>query len=54
MTHHIKYSDMCIVGDEIEGKSSQKGDGHISGTLHICEKKLLPNLKRPTKRNVLH
>ena len=30
---------MCIVGDEIEGNSSQKGDGHISGTLHICEKK---------------
>ena len=29
VTHRIKYHDMCIVGDEVGGNSSQKGDGHI-------------------------
>lgn len=32
VTHRIKHPDMCIIGDEVGGNSSQKGDGHISGT----------------------
>ena len=30
---------MCIVGDEVGEDSIQKGDGHIGGTLHVCERK---------------
>ena len=37
VTHHIKYSDICIVGDEVGGKFSQKGNGHISETLYVCK-----------------
>ena len=33
---------MCIVGDEIRGNSSQKGDDHIGGTLHLCERNISP------------
>ena len=29
---------MCIVGDEVGGNSSQKGDGHVGGTLHVYER----------------
>ena len=60
----------CIVGDEVGGNFSQKDDGHIVGTLEVilvkrvmvilvvhyiyAKEMLLPNLKRPTKINVLH
>ena len=35
VTHRIKQ-DMCIVGDEVGGNSSQKGYGHFGGTLNFC------------------
>ena len=43
--YHIKYPDMCIVGDEVGGNSSQKGDSNIGGTLHVCERKFAPQSK---------
>ena len=45
---------MFIVGDEVEGKSSQKGDCPVSGTLRLCKRHLLPNLKCPSNINILH
>ena len=55
VSHHIKYPYMCIIGDEVGGNSSQKGDSHIDGTLHVCNnKKLVLNLKNPTTGNVSH
>ena len=45
VTHRIKYPDMCIVGHEVGGNSSQKGDGHIGGTLHLCERNFTPQSK---------
>ena len=49
VTHRIKYPDMCIVGDEIGGNSSQKCDGHISGTLHLCERNHILQSKASNK-----
>ena len=40
---------MCIVGDEIRGNSSQKGDDHIGGTLHLCERNHIPQSKTSNK-----
>ena len=42
LTHHIKYLDMYIVCDEVGENSSQKRDGHIGGTLHVCERNFTP------------
>ena len=38
VTDHINYLDMCIVGDEVGGNSSQKCDHHISEILHVYER----------------
>ena len=38
VTHRITRLDLCIISDEVGGNSSQKGDGHIGGTLHIQKK----------------
>ena len=35
VTNRIKYPDMCILGDEVGGNSSQRGDDHISGILYL-------------------
>ena len=40
---------MCIVGDEVGGNSTQKGDGHIGGTLHLCERNFNPQFKTSNK-----
>ena len=40
VTHRIKHPDMCIVGDEVGGNTSQKGDGHIGAENYLHE--LLP------------
>ena len=40
---------MCIVGDEVGGNTSQKGDGHIDDTLHLCERNLIPKSKTSNK-----
>ena len=37
VTHRIKHPDMCIVGNEVEDNNSQKDDGNIGGTLHLCK-----------------
>ena len=36
---------MCIVGDELGGNTSQKSDGHIDGTLYLCERNFTPHSK---------
>ena len=40
---------MCIVGDEVRGNTSQKGDCHIGGTLHVCERNFTPQTKTSNK-----
>ena len=40
---------MCIVGDEVRGNSSQKGDGRIGGTLYVCERNFTPQSKISNK-----
>ena len=36
---------MCIVGDEVGGNPSQRGDGHIGCTSHLCERNHIPQSK---------
>ena len=40
---------MCIDGDEVGCNTSQKGDGHIDGTLHLCERNHIPYSKASNK-----
>ncbi len=35
-THTLKHPDMCLVVDEVGSNLSQKGDGHIGGTMYMC------------------
>ena len=49
VTHRIKHPDMCIVGDEVGGNTSQKGDSHIGGILHLCERNFTPQSKTSNK-----
>ena len=42
VTFRMKHSDISIVGDEVGGNYNQKGDDHISGTLHLYEKNYSP------------
>ena len=54
VTHRIKHHHMFIVGGEVRGNSSQKGDGQIGGTLHLCERKHIPQSKTFNQKNDLH
>ena len=45
VTHCIKHPDMCIVGGGVGGNSSQRGDGRIGGTLHVCKRNVTPQSK---------
>ena len=49
VSHSIKHPDMCIVGDEVGGNTSQKGDGYIGVTLHLCKRNLTPQSKTSNK-----
>ena len=49
VAHRIKHPDMFIVGDEVGGNTSQKGDDHIGGTLHLCERNFTPQSKTLNK-----
>ena len=49
VTHRIKHPNMCIVGGEVGGNSSQKGDGHIGCTLYLCERNFIPQFKTSNK-----
>ena len=40
---------MCIVGDEVGGNSSEKGDGCINGTLPLYERNHIPQSKTSNK-----
>ena len=55
VNHCIKHSDMCIVGDEVEGNSSQKDVGHIGGTLHLYKSNFTsqPKISNKDKRFTL-
>ena len=45
VTHRINHPDICIVGYEVEGNTSHKGDGHIGGTLYVYERNHIPRSK---------
>ena len=49
VTHDILYPDMCLVGDEVGGNISMKGDGHAGGKLYLCEKGQIPQQKTSSK-----
>ena len=38
VTHDIIHPDLCLVGDEVGGTISMKGDGHVGGRLHVTAK----------------
>ena len=38
MTHDLVHPDWCIVGDELGGNISMKGDGHAGGRLYLAAK----------------
>ena len=38
VTHEIIRPDMCVVGDEVGGNLSMKGDGRVGGELMLCQK----------------
>ena len=40
---------MCIIGDEVGGNPSQRGDGYIDGTLHVCKINFNPKSKTLNK-----
>ena len=37
-THMINHSEMCLVVDEVGSELSQKGDGHVGGSLYAYER----------------
>ena len=45
VTHKITRPDYCLVMDEIGGNISHKGDGHVDGELHMCERVTTPQHK---------
>ena len=47
--HRLVHPDMCIVGDEVGGSISMKGDGHQGGTLYLCGKKQVQKKKYQQK-----
>ena len=42
VTHQIIHPDMCLVGDEVGGNISMKGDGHVGGTKYLTGKGCVP------------
>ena len=47
--HRLIRPDMCIVGDEVGGSISMKGDGHQGGTLYLCGQKKVSKKKYQQK-----
>ena len=47
--HRLIRPDMCIVGDEVGGTISMKGDGHVGGQLFVCGRKEIPKKKISTR-----
>ena len=54
VSHQITRPEMCIVGDEVGGNISMKGDGHAGGQLFVCEKGTIPQKKYPKETNDSH
>ena len=42
VTHDLTHLEMCIVMNEVEGNTSQKGDRKIGGKLLVCTKGTTP------------
>ena len=42
VTHHITQPGMCVMGDEVGGNLSMKGDGHIGGSLYVTKRGKVP------------
>ena len=38
VTHDLIHPDWCLVGDEVGGNISMKGDGHVGGRLYLTAK----------------
>ncbi len=38
VTHDLIHPDWCIMGDEVGGNISMKGDGHVGGRLYLTAK----------------
>ena len=38
VTHDLIYPEWCLVGDEVGGNISIKGDGHVEGRLYLAPK----------------
>ena len=49
VTHDIIRPDMCVVGDEVGGNISMKGDGHAGGELLLCASGTIPQQKISTR-----
>ena len=54
VTHHIKYPDICVIGNKVGGGFIQKGDAHIGGTVLVYERDFIPQSKTSNKEKYLH
>lgn len=48
-TIRITHPDLCLVGDEVGGNTSQKGDGHIGGKKVVGERGCVSQVKASKK-----
>jgi len=48
-TIKITHPELCIVGDEVGGNTSQKGDGHVGGKRFVGPKHCVSQLKSSKK-----
>jgi hypothetical protein len=49
MHDQITHPEFCLVGDEVGGNTSQKGDGHVGGKKYVCQKGYVPQQKASKK-----
>ena len=45
VTHNILHPDMCLVMDEVGGKTNQKGDGNAGVQFQPCERGMMSQEK---------
>ena len=53
VTHNITWLDMCLVVDEVDGNTNQKGVGNVRGELHLHESGKTSQQQINTKRKTL-
>jgi hypothetical protein len=52
-TIRITHPEYCLVGDEVGGNTSQKGDGHVGGKKVVSEKGCVSQLKASKREKSL-